>query len=82
MSRVNEKDTAARRVEEAPAATNRRLLDPPRAAEYLACSVRTFQELVWNGSIPRVRIGNLMRVDVRDLDRFIEERKFVECTPE
>ena len=33
------------------------------------------RSLIWEGKIPEVRIGRLVRLDPADLDAFIERRK-------
>jgi excisionase family DNA binding protein len=50
------------------------LLDLPAAASYLGLSPWTVRELEQNGTLCRVRLGELRKLlfDVRDLDRFIE----------
>ena len=54
----------------------RRLLSASEAAEYLNVSHWTVRSLTWAGHLPSVAIGKRgLRWDIRDLDRFIEDRK-------
>ena len=50
----------------------KRLLDVRAAGEYLGVSAWTVRELVWKGDLVSVKVGRLVRVDIRDLDSFIE----------
>lgn len=54
-----------------------RLLLLKQAAEYLGLTTWAMRERVWNGDIPVVRFpgGRKMFLDVRDLERFIEQNK-------
>jgi excisionase family DNA binding protein len=52
-------------------ATQRGLLSREQAAEYLSLSLRSFCRLVASESIPRRRIGCMIRFSVRDLDTYI-----------
>ena len=69
----------------------RRLRDKEGAAEYLSTSVDTIERLIYSGKLPivrlpveraangRGRVGACRRVliDVRDLDRLVDESKEV-----
>jgi excisionase family DNA binding protein len=50
------------------------LLTAPEAAEALSVCPRTLWELTHSGEIPVVRIGRLVRYDVRALQRWIDEK--------
>jgi excisionase family DNA binding protein len=54
------------------------LLTIKQAAQRLCCSVACVYALIANGELPIVRIGlqKGYRVDARDLDAFINDRKF------
>lgn len=52
-----------------------RLLNVDEAGRYLGCSAWHVRRLVWRGILPSVRIGRLLRLDVRDLDEFIRHQK-------
>jgi excisionase family DNA binding protein len=54
-----------------------RLLRTWEAGEYLDCSAWLVRKLVAAGELPTVRIGDgrWIRLDVRDLDLFIERHK-------
>ena len=54
-----------------------RLLDLPAAAHYLSLSYWTIRDMVSRGEIPHVRAGRRVLVDVRDLDRWIDQNKEV-----
>jgi excisionase family DNA binding protein len=53
----------------------KRLLDVRAAGEYLGVSAWTVRELVWKGDLVAVKLGRLVRLDIRDLDCFIEASK-------
>jgi excisionase family DNA binding protein len=50
----------------------RRLLDVPAAAAYLAVSPRFMRRLVAERRVSFVKLGRHVRFDVEDLDRFVE----------
>ena len=52
-----------------------RLLDPQSAGKYLGRSARAVLRLIHEGKLPSVRIDNKNFLDIRDLDRIIEESK-------
>ena len=53
----------------------KRLYSIPEAAEYLGRSIWSIRELIWNGSIPSVRMGRRVHLDIIDLDQWIERNK-------
>jgi excisionase family DNA binding protein len=53
----------------------KRLYSVPEAAEYLGRSAWSIRELIWNGSIPCVRMGRRVHLDIIDLDNWIERNK-------
>jgi excisionase family DNA binding protein len=53
----------------------KRLLDVRAAGEYLGVSAWTVRELVWKGDLVSVKVGRLVRIDIHDLDCFIEASK-------
>jgi len=54
----------------------KRLLSVKEAADYLGMSVYTLRDRIARGQIPTVRDGGrLLRLDIRDLDTWIEKRK-------
>ncbi len=55
----------------------RRLYDLKAIADYLGIPVYSVRGLIWNGSLPCVRIGRRQYLDLKDVDRFIESQK--EC---
>ena len=52
-----------------------RLTDVKGAATYLSVSPWTVREMVWRGDLPAVRVGRLVRLDLRDLDAWIDRQK-------
>lgn len=53
-----------------------RLLTPDQAAEALAVSRTTLQELMDSGALPVVEVtGRAVRVDVRDIEAFTKARR-------
>ncbi len=48
----------------------KRLYSVPEAAEYLGRSIWSIRELIWNGSIPCVRMGRRVHLDIIDLDQW------------
>ena len=52
-----------------------RLLTLPQAATYLGRSVYSLRTLIWRGDLQVVQDRRKMRVDVRDLDLWIERNK-------
>ena len=55
--------------------TTKRLLTVPETASYLNCSLITVRRLIWAGRLPAVRWDRRIRIDIRDLERFIEENR-------
>ena len=53
----------------------KRLYSLPEAANYLGRTLWSMRELVWKGSIPIVREGKRIFVDVNDLNLYIEKNK-------
>ena len=56
---------------------SRRLLTVTETAQQLCCSATNVYSLIDSGLLPVVRVGNAKgyRIDPRDLDQFINERK-------
>ncbi len=54
---------------------NQRLLSVGEAARYLGTTVWAVRCLIWDGTLPHVRLGRRYLLDVRDLDRLVEELK-------
>ena len=53
----------------------RRLLSLNEAATLLGVSKASIRRLMWSGKLPSVRILRRIRIDIRDLDQFIERSK-------
>jgi excisionase family DNA binding protein len=54
---------------------SRRLVSVAEAAEVLGLSVASIRRLVRTGTLPAVRLTRRLRIDVRDLDRVVEQAK-------
>lgn len=53
----------------------KRLFTVQEASLYLGRSVPSLRELIWAGSLPIVRVGRRIHLDLFDLDRFVEQHK-------
>jgi excisionase family DNA binding protein len=53
----------------------RRLITLAEAAELLGMSVASIRRLVWSGKLPVIRLTRRILVDLRDVDRLIEQAK-------
>lgn len=53
----------------------KRLYNLPEAACYLGRTLWSMRELVWKGSIPIVREGKRIFIDVKDLEDYILKNK-------
>lgn len=56
-------------------ASHPRLISIDEAAELLDSSTKTVRRFVWLGELPAVRIGSRLKIDVRDLETFIRQRR-------
>jgi excisionase family DNA binding protein len=70
ITRARVRVTSAR-----PPKLSRRLYDIQAVADYLGTSSWTVREMIWRGDLPCVRIGRRQYLDIRDVDRFIEQAK-------
>jgi excisionase family DNA binding protein len=52
-----------------------RLLSVKEAASYPGRSVPSIRELIWAGSLPIIRVGRRIHVDILDLEKWIEQHK-------
>jgi excisionase family DNA binding protein len=52
-----------------------RLLDVKAAGRYLGVAAWTVREMCWRGDLKFCRVGRLVRLDIRDLDAWIEASK-------
>ena len=57
--------------------TQREFLKVPEVAEELRIARSRAYELVANGTIPAVKIGRSVRVSRRELERWLEERRYL-----
>jgi len=53
----------------------RRLYDVRQAGVFLGVSAWTVRELIWRGDLPHIRVGRLIRLDLRDLESFIARNR-------
>lgn len=51
------------------------LLKPKEVADALQISVWRVRQMVHNGELPALRVGNLIRIPADDLKRWIKEHK-------
>jgi hypothetical protein len=58
-----------------PLPVPKRLYSLKEASIYLGRTLWGVRELVWAGKLPIVRTGKRQFVDLRDMDRFIEQNK-------
>jgi excisionase family DNA binding protein len=58
-----------------PKAPDKRLLTLRETARMLSISERTLGTLTKSGRLPVIRMGRAVRVDVRDIEAFIEAEK-------
>lgn len=56
------------------------LVDIARAAELLAVSERYVRRMVAERRIPIVKLGRKVRIDVADLQRYVEENRRTQAT--
>jgi excisionase family DNA binding protein len=68
-------DKLVERIGALATAPSRRLLTVDQAAEYLGRTREAVEHMIHSGKLPVVRIDKRVSLDVRDLDRLIEERK-------
>lgn len=54
-------------------------LKVPEVAEVLRIARSRAYELVGSGEIPSVRIGRSVRVSRRELERWLEDRRYPDC---
>jgi len=52
-----------------------RLYDVRQAGIFLGVSPWTVRELVWRGELSAIRVGRLIRLDLRDLESFIARNR-------
>ena len=57
---------------------HKKLYTIAEAGIYLGRSVWSMRRLIWAGIVPTVRIGGRIHLDVKDMDRLIEQHKETE----
>ncbi len=55
--------------------STRRLLTVGEAAAYLGRTVGGVREMIYSGKLPAVKIDRRVQLDIRDLERLIDENK-------
>lgn len=53
----------------------KRLFTVKEAAEYLGRSEWSVRELIWGGSLPCIKAGRRVHLDINDLEIWIEQHK-------
>jgi excisionase family DNA binding protein len=53
----------------------KRLYSVPEAAVYLGRTVWGVREMVWGGKLPCIRDGRRVLLDIRDMNKWIEQNK-------
>jgi excisionase family DNA binding protein len=74
----NSKNKELRQIKETQGIPNplpKRLYTLKEASHYLGRTLWSVRELVWKGSIPIVREGKRIFIDVNDLNSYIERNK-------
>ena len=56
----------------------KRLFTIEEAGEYLGRSTWSVRRLIWGGTLPPVRHGRRIHIDLLDLDAFIDRHKMIE----
>ena len=56
----------------------KRLYTIEEAGEYLGRSTWSVRRLIWGGTLPPVRHGRRIHIDLMDLDAFIDRHKMLE----
>ena len=49
-------------------------------AEYLDMSINTIRSWVWQRKIPCFKVGRLVRFDLREIEKWLKDRKVKELT--
>ena len=53
----------------------KRLYSLPEAAHYMGRTLWSMRELIWKGSIPIVREGKRIFIDIADLEAYVNKHK-------
>jgi excisionase family DNA binding protein len=75
MSRAPGKLEEYRAARRAPKGPVKRLYSVPEAACYLGRTVDGLREMIWKGTLPHIKDGRRVLLDVRDMDEYIERNK-------
>lgn len=57
---------------EIPVTTTNHLIPAADAAERLGCTEKMIRKMAWDGRLPFVKVGSLLRFRPEDLESFIE----------
>jgi len=52
-----------------------RLFDVHQVGVFLGVSPWTVRNLIWSADLPHVKVGRLIRVDLRDLEAYVTKQK-------
>ena len=55
--------------------SGRHFLGTEEFAEYLGLPINTLRSWVWMRKIPYIKLGKIVKFDLRDIDEWIRERK-------
>ncbi len=58
-----------------PPAAAKRLMTPKEAGEYIGRSESAIRQLIHKQQLPVIRFGRNVRIDLKDLDRIIDENR-------
>lgn len=64
-----------RRKRPADPQPGQRLLDVTQAGVFLGVSPWTVRNLIWAADLPHVKVGRLLRVDLRDLETYVARNR-------
>jgi excisionase family DNA binding protein len=70
------------KLEEALGTLQDRLLDVDEVAERLGVEPSTVRHYIRTKQLPAIRLGNQYRVSEKDLQRFLDERRTVDDSPD
>lgn len=55
---------------------NGKLLTPGEAGDYLACTESQIRKLTYRGELRGVYVGGLLRIEIAELEAYIERNRF------
>jgi len=72
-------DTKTQGIGNPMLSVQKRLYSIPEAATYLGRTAWSVRELIWKGSLPCVREGRRVHLDIMDLNRWVDKNKATNC---